>query len=179
MSLLGLAKRLRTELEGARTARTEYEQIYLALTFDAGTAEDLAAIGRHIALNGFWVADEIAWLDRRCDRLARARADEATYRAAVLLLVARIDELRRRHAGILLPPSSRQLAVEKNAPVRRTATLPDGTEVADVGRFLGRLLTAIDYLLAHSKVTATEAVLDVYLTQLATLGVVGHLETVQ
>src|SRR5437899_935691 len=64
----------------------DYEAIYAALTAAARTADDLAAIDRHADLNGFWVSEEIVWLDRRCDALAQAGGDEASYRAAIALL---------------------------------------------------------------------------------------------
>jgi hypothetical protein len=148
----------------------DYEAIYLALTVDAGTAEDLAAIGHHVALNGFWVAEELTWLDRRCDRLAREGADEATYRAAVLLLVARVDELRRWAEGTAPASPRRRLNVTINQPVPGPVTLADGTVIEDVGRFIGRLLTGCDYLFGRS-VTKGADVIKVYLGELEALGI--------
>lgn len=153
----------------ALVSRPDYEAIYLALIADACTADDLAAIGHNVACNGFWVAEELAWLDRRCDRLAHAGTAEATYRAAVLLLIARVDELRRWRDGTALLSSPRLLNVLINQPLPGPVTLSDGTGITNVGRFIGRLLTAVDYSLAYPG-GHTEAVVGVYLTQLAALG---------
>lgn len=155
-----------------------YEAIYLGLTVDAGTAEDLAAIGHHVARNGFWVAEEIAWLDRRCDRLARTGADVATYRAAVLVLVARADELRRSAEGTASASARRWLSVTVNAPVAGPITLPDGTVIENVGRFVGRLFTAVDYVLGRN-IPDGDAVVEIYLGHLATLGIAAHVEAAQ
>jgi hypothetical protein len=146
---------------------------------DAGTAEDLVAIGRHVDLNGSWVAQEVTWLDRRCDRLARDGSDEPTYRAAVLLLVARVDELRRWTEGTAPASSRRRLNVTVNAPVAGPVTLAYGTVIADVARFVARRLTVCDYVLACPEAAGTEAALAVYVEQLAALGIESRVEVVQ
>ena len=156
--------------------RVDYEAIYAELTAAARTADDLAAIDRHARLNGLWVADEISCLDRRCDALARARADEPSYRAAVLLLIARVDELRCWHEGTPPARTSRRLLIERNTPLPAPLTLNDGTTIEYASRFIARLLTAVDYVLARR---GLDAVLDVYLKQLATLGVVAVVDQVQ
>lgn len=166
------------ETPGFAAPAMDYEAVYSALAIDAGTAEDLAALARHVGLNGFWVAEELKWMDQRCDRLARDGADEATYRAAVLLLVARVDELRRWAEGTAPASPRRRLNVMINAPVAGPVTLPDGTLIEDVGRFIGRLLTAVDYVLGRS-IAGTVAVLSIYLEQLAELGITAHVEAAQ
>jgi lambda repressor-like predicted transcriptional regulator len=150
-------------------------QVYAGLTA-ADTVDDLAAIEGHVRRNGRWVGDEIVWLDRRCAELAQAGADETVFRAAVVLLVARVDELRRWHEGTPPVPAPRRLVIERNAPVTGPVQLRDGTTVEHVGRFVARLLTAADYAVARR---GLDAVLDVYLEQLATLGVVVAVEWVQ
>lgn len=158
----------------------DYDAIYAELAADSGTDENLAAIARHVGLNGFWVAEEVTWLERRCDRLARAGADAPTYRAAVVLLAARMDEVRGWCAGTAAEPShTHRLNVLVNQPKPARVDLSDGTQVANVGRFIGRLLTAVDYLLGHPKIASAEAMLGIYVEQLAMLGVVGRIERVQ
>lgn len=191
-SLAIAALRRDTPRDGSRPARAEssettghrrlkpldYAAIYAALGSDIGTSADFVAIRTHAERNGPGVVAEVAWLDRRCDDLEHAGADEATYRAAVLLMVARICELRRWHSGTTLPPASRQLAVETYVPVTGPALLPDGTVVDDVGGFIGRLMSAVDHALAYPAV-ASEAVLDVYVGQLASLGIRARVTVIQ
>lgn len=148
-----------------------YETINAALT-----AAGHAAIEAHVRRNGRWVANEIVWLDRRCEELARAEADETVFRAAVVLLIARVAELRRRHEGTPSVAAPRRLVMERNAPVAGPVRLDDGTTIEDVRRFIGRLLTGIDHVLARE---GLNQVLPVYLKQLATLGVVARIEVMQ
>lgn len=145
------------------------------LTATADT--DLAAIETAVAYNGQWVADEIVALERRCVGLARADADETVFRAAVVLLVARLAELRCRHGGTPAPRSTaRHLVMTRNHPAPGPVTLDDGTTIEDVPRFIGRVLVAVDYVLAHD---GRNDVLPVYLEQLETLGVSAAVEWVQ
>lgn len=156
----------------------DYDAIYASVAADVGTADDLAAIRHHADLNGCGIVTELEWLDRRCDRLARTGADAATYRAAVLVLVARIDELRRWHLGTGLPPARQRLALERNAPSGHPGILADGTRIDHVGRFVGRLLTAVDYALSHPEVAGSDVV-EVWLADLAALGIKARVEQAQ
>lgn len=156
----------------------DYDAIYAVLASATAMAGNWTAIRRHVELNGSWVVEELAWLDLRCDRLAHAKVDEQSYRAAVVMLVSRIDELHRWHVGTALPSTSRRLNVLVNQPLPGPVTLSDGTLIENVPRFLGRLLTAVDYALARPKVAAAGLVVGVYLAQLAALGIVGEVEVV-
>jgi hypothetical protein len=157
-------------------APVDYEAIYAELTAVAGAADDLIAISGLVDLNGLWIAREIAWLDSRCDAHARAGVNETSYRAAVLLLVARIEEVRRWRDGAAPPAASRRVIVERNASGSEATTLQHGTTIDNTSRFIARILTAVEYVLARR---SSDAVLRVYLEQLAVLGVVARVETTQ
>jgi hypothetical protein len=181
-----LDQRLRDAIRQQRSALVrllsaavaDYDKIYTQEITRAGTADDLVAIDPHAHLNGIWVAEEITELELRCNRLAEAGAQASRYRAAVLLFVARVDELRRWRDGTPAPLASRRLMLDRNCGVIDPVRLDDVTVVSDVSRFVGRLLSAIDYVLAHSNDSADE-VLPVYIAQLAKLGVTAHVETIQ
>jgi hypothetical protein len=156
----------------------DYEANYVELTASAGTADDLATIARHARLNGDWVAGEIAWLDQRCTVLAQARADESSYRAAVLLLIARIDELGRWQRHTSLETGARRAVIEKYEPpvTAGPLTLADGTPISKVGRFMARLLAGLDYAVSRNE---SAAVIKILLGQLAALGIAARVEDVQ
>ena len=56
-------------------------------------------------------------------------------------------------------------------------TLDDGTVVDNVGRFIGRLLTAVDYVLSRG-IADHDAVLEIYFDQLEAVGIVAEQEPV-
>lgn len=186
-SALSVLRQLRSS-QGPLSARGEsretgidYECLYAEIVAEAGGPEDSAAIRHHVALNGQWVMDEIAEMDRRCDRLARAGADRVTYRAAVLILVARLHELRDWHDGTPVPLDSSRLVVVVNTPVQGPVELSCGIVITNVARFIGRVLTALDCALRlpeRSGAGEDDAVVTCLLDQLRRCGLQASVEDV-
>lgn len=166
----------------------DYAALYSMLTATLGTAEDVAAIQWYVTLNGDGFLNELADLERRCERLAQAGADEVAYRAAVIVLVARLRQIRAWHrtaqrdgAVLELPPSRSRLTLDVNRPVRGPIHLDDGTEIIDVGKFVAQIFGAIDYVLQRPPRSYPEgaALIRLYIQQLEQVGVRAHVEVVQ
>ena len=165
----------------------DYNAIYEVVTRAFGTAEDAAAIGRYVSLNGDAVIDEITALERRCEQLVRVGNDETVYRAAVTVLVARMQQIRTWYRGAngnegdSNAPSPRwRLTVDVNHPVPGPVRLDDGTEVTDVPRFVAQTFAAIDHVLQHPPRSYPNgaALIPVYIAQLEHVGVVARVEPV-
>lgn len=165
----------------------DFDAIYQALTTAFGTTEDLAAIEWHAVLNGGWIIGEIAVLERRCEQLAAVGADETTYRAAVTVLVARMQQIRAWHRAANsndpAPEAARpqwRLTVDVNHPVPGPIRLDDGTEIVDVGKFIAQTFTAIDYVIQRPPRSNPDgtALMRVYIGQLEHVGVVARVDPV-
>ena len=163
-----------------------YGVICTVSTADTDTAEHAAAIEWFMMLNGDAIIDEITALERCCEQLARAGADAATYRAAVTALVARKQQIRAWHRAANgneavgeTPRPRWRLTVDVNHPVPGPVRLDDGTEVADVARFVAQTFTAIDYVLQQPPRSYPDgaALIPVYIGQLEQVGVIARVES--
>jgi hypothetical protein len=185
--LLGELRRHKTAL---LRLLPDYQALYQRLTSGFGTAEDLAAIEWFAALNGDRIIAEIRFMDRRCDDLARAGADDVTYRAAVTVLVARLQQIRDWHRAAqstetdtvaAAPIGPWQLRMERNQPVREPIRLDTGVVVEDVPHFIGHLVTALEFVVAKKNLGREPGfsdLVDVYASQLAMCGVTVRVEVV-
>jgi len=164
----------------------DYQELYQRLTSAFGTVTDLAAIEWFAVMNGDRIIAEIRSLDRRCEDLARTGADDVTYRAAVTVLVARLQQLRdwyraETETGSHTPIGPWQLRMERNEPVRGPIRLDTGVVIEDVPRCIGHLVTALEFVIAKKNLGREPGfadLVDLYVVQLARCGVTVRVETV-
>lgn len=166
----------------------DYDAIPEEITADICTAEGAAAIEWYVSLNGDAIVGEVTALERRCERLACVGNDETAYRAAVTVLVARMQQIRTWYRAASsnerAPDAPRprwRLTVGVNHPVPGPIRLDDGTEITEVPRFVAQTCTAIDYVLQQPPRSYPDgaALIRVYIKQLELVGVVARVEAVQ
>jgi hypothetical protein len=188
-----LLERLRQHKAELLALVPDYDAIHAEITTDVGTAEDAAALERYALLNGPGIYEQIHTLQRQCDDLVRAGANETTYRQAVTALVTRVRQVRQlyreaRHMAEADPPSwipnaaaTWRVVIEKNRPLQGPIQLDCCTTITNPLLYTERTLVDLELAVAHrnaGRETAFTTLIDEYVERLAACGCRVRVETV-